>query len=96
MNRTRLFAGALMAAGITGCIGGCIMLPPPPPMFQRTPPGFRGEGAPMPFDGARRPPPGADMCDARDARGAPGDGLRHGCARGVPGTPDAPAPGARW
>ncbi|SEK13832.1 MULTISPECIES: hypothetical protein [unclassified Variovorax] len=75
MNRLRLFAGALVAASLTGCI----MLPPPPPMFHRPPPGFRGEGgagAPMPFGDARRPPsarePSArDMCDARCAPGAP-------------------------
>jgi hypothetical protein len=68
MNRIRLFAGALVAAGLTGCI----MLPPPPPMFHRPPPhGFRAEGGPMPFGDARRPPPAREMCDARCAPGEP-------------------------
>jgi len=83
MNRIRLLAGVLAACGLTGCI----MLPPPPMPYRPLPPGFRGEGPPPMFYGARRPPPpGWDACD----------GVRDGCARGMPGEPGMQqAPGAR-
>jgi hypothetical protein len=74
MNRIQVFAGALAAASLSGCI----MLPPPPPMFHRPPPpGFRGEGGPLPFGDARRPPPAGGMprgmCEARCEPGEPGE-----------------------
>ena len=86
MNRIRLLAGAL----VTVSLAGCIVLPPPPMPYRPLPPGFRGDVPPTPFGGTRRlPAPGWEDCDGQ--RG----GLGNGCARGAPGDPDAPVPGAR-